>query len=83
MIQEACASIVKVALVNLRKLIIKHNYPVKLHLPVHDEILASAHKDFADQWKIIQDMEMRKAADLFLEEGLLGTDTTILDKWTK
>ena len=50
---------------------------------MHDEILASAHKDFAEQWKVIQDREMRKAADLFLEPGLLGTDTTILEKWTK
>jgi DNA polymerase I-like protein with 3'-5' exonuclease and polymerase domains len=74
---------VKVALVALRDIIIKNNYPVKLHLPVHDEILASAHKDFADQWKVIQETEMRKAADLFIEPGLLGVETTIIEKWTK
>ena len=82
-IQEVNASMLKIAMVNLRRIIIDNNYPAKLHLPVHDEILSSAHKDFAEQWKIIQDGEMRKAADLFLEPGLLGTDTTILDKWTK
>lgn len=82
-IQETNASMLKIAMVNLRKIIIDNNYPVKLHLPVHDEILSSAHKDFAERWKVIQDGEMRKAADLFLEPGLLGTDTTILDKWTK
>ena len=82
-IQECNATMLKIALVNLRNIILKNNYPVKLHLPVHDEILASAHKDFADQWKFIQDMEMRKAADLFLQPGLLGTDTTIIPKWTK
>ena len=82
-IQEACASIVKIALVNLRKIIIENNYPVRLHLPVHDEILSSAHKDFAEQWKVIQEREMKAAADLFLEPGLLGVDTTIIEKWTK
>jgi DNA polymerase I-like protein with 3'-5' exonuclease and polymerase domains len=82
-IQECNATMLKIAMVNLRSLIIKNNYPARLHLPVHDEILASAHKDFAQQWKSIQDREMRKAADLFLQPGLLGTDTEILSKWTK
>lgn len=82
-IQEANASMLKIALINLRDIIVKNNYPVKLHLPVHDEILSSAHKDFAEQWKVIQEREMRAAADLFLEPGLLGVDTTIIEKWTK
>jgi DNA polymerase I-like protein with 3'-5' exonuclease and polymerase domains len=81
--QEANASILKIALVNCREAIRKNNYPVKLHLPVHDEILSSAHKDFAQQWKVIQEREMCKAADMFLEPGLLGVETTILEKWTK
>ena len=38
-IQEACASILKIALIKLRKEIIKNNYPAKLHLPVHDSPL--------------------------------------------
>ena len=83
MIQEACATMLKISLVALRKIIIENNYPVKLHLPVHDEVLSSAHKDFSEKWKFIQDNEMRKAADIFLQPGLLGTDTVILDKWTK
>lgn len=82
-IQEACATMLKISLVALRKIIIENNYPVKLHLPVHDEVLSSAHKDFSEKWKFIQDNEMRKAADIFLQPGLLGTDTVILDKWTK
>jgi len=82
-IQECNASMLKIALVNLRKIIRKNNYPAMLHLPVHDEILSSCHKDFADTWAKIQDEEMRKAADMFLEPGLLGTDTQTMDKWTK
>jgi len=82
-IQECNATMLKIALVRLRNIIIANNYPVKLHLPVHDEILASAHKDFAEQWKVIQEYEMKRAADLFLEPGLLGVDTEIIPIWTK
>jgi DNA polymerase-1 len=82
-IQECNATMLKIALINLRDIIIKNNYPVKLHLPVHDEILASAHKDFAETWKGIQEREMKNAADLFLQPGLLGVDTEILPIWTK
>jgi DNA polymerase-1 len=82
-IQECNATMLKIALVNLRKIIIANNYPVMLHLPVHDEILASAHKDFAEQWKVIQEREMKAAADLFLQPGLLGVDTEIIPIWTK
>lgn len=82
-IQECNASMLKIALVNLRRIIRKNNYPAMLHLPVHDEILSSCQKDFASTWAKIQDEEMRRAADMFLEPGLLGTDTQIMDKWTK
>jgi DNA polymerase I-like protein with 3'-5' exonuclease and polymerase domains len=82
-IQECNATMLKIALVNLRDIIRKDKLPVKLHLPVHDEILSSAHKDFAEQWKVIQEREMRKAADLFLQPGLLGVDTDIIPIWTK
>lgn len=82
-VQECNATMLKIALVNLRTIIIEQTLPVKLHLPVHDEILSSCHKDIAEQWKTIQEQEMRKAADLFLQPGLLGVDTQILERWTK
>jgi len=82
-IQECNASMLKIAIMNLRERIRKENLPAKLHLPVHDEILSSCHKDFAEDWKVIQEEEMMKAADLFLEPGLLGVDTDILERWTK
>lgn len=82
-IQEANASILKIALVNLRKRIIKENLPVILHLPIHDEILASCPRGFADTYLKIQEEEMMNAANAFLEEGLLGVDSEILEIWTK
>jgi len=47
------------------------------------EILSSCHKDFAEEWKLIQEKAMTEAADLFLEPGLLGVDTHIMDRWRK
>jgi len=82
-IQECNASMLKIALIKLRQYILQHNYPAQLCLPVHDEILSACRKDKSAEWAIIQDKAMREAADMFLEPGLLGTDTTILDKWTK
>jgi DNA polymerase-1 len=83
LIQETNASILKIALINLSKRIKTDNLPVKLHLPIHDEILASCPKYFAEEYLEIQEEEMVAAANLFVEEGLLGVDSKILDKWTK
>jgi len=82
-IQEANASILKLALIYLQERIDRENLDVIIHLPIHDEILSSCHKDFATTWKKIQGEEMVRAADVFLEPGLLGADTDILEVWTK
>jgi len=82
-IQETAASMVKIALIKLRKYIKKHNFPAKLILPVHDEILSACPKDKAEEWKKIQERAMTEAADLYLEKGLLGVETKITDRWTK
>jgi DNA polymerase I-like protein with 3'-5' exonuclease and polymerase domains len=82
-IQEANASMLKVALVSMRNYIRDYNFPAKLHLPVHDEILSSCPRNKAEEWKAIQEKCMENAADMFLEKGLLGVDTKILDRWTK
>jgi DNA polymerase I-like protein with 3'-5' exonuclease and polymerase domains len=82
-IQETCASMLKIAIIKLRKYILQNNFPAKLHLPVHDEILSSCHKDVAEQWVKIQTQAMEEAADMFIEPGLLKADTKIILKWTK
>lgn len=82
-IQECNGSMLKIALIKLRRYIIDNNFPAKLHLPVHDEILSSCHKDYANKWVKIQERAMEEAADLFIESGLLKVDTEILDRWTK
>jgi DNA polymerase-1 len=82
-IQEANASMLKIALIKLRNYIIEYKFPAKIHLPVHDEILSSCPKDRVKEWKVIQEKAMCDAADMFLEKGLLTVDTDILDRWTK
>jgi len=82
-IQESSASMLKIALIKLRIYILENDFPAMLHLPVHDEILSSCHKDRAEEWSDIQATAMRDAADLFLKPGLLTVDTKILERWTK
>ena len=82
-IQSCNAEMLKIALIKLRRYILENNFPAKLHLPVHDEILSSCHKSVAEQWANIQTQAMQEAADMFIEPGLLKTDTKILLKWTK
>ncbi len=82
-IQEASATILKIALIKLRRYIITHVFPAMLHLPVHDEILSSCHKTRSKEWVKIQERAMEEAADMFLEKGLLKVDTDILERWTK
>ena len=82
-LQEANASMLKIALIKLRKYILNYNFPSKLHLPIHDEVLSSCHKDYAEEWSKIQAQAMQEAADMFVEPGLLKTETKILNRWTK
>jgi DNA polymerase-1 len=82
-IQEANASMLKIAIIKLRKYILDNNYPAKLHLPVHDEILSSCPKEKGEEWLQIQNRAMCEAADLFIEPGLLKVDSKILTKWAK
>lgn len=82
-IQETGASMLKIALIKLRKYILANNFPARLNFPVHDEILSSCHKSVKNKWVEIQELAMQEAADLFIEPGLLTVDTKILEKWTK
>jgi len=82
-IQEANASMLKIALILMRNEIREKSLPVILHLPVHDEVLSSCPKDYAEEWLKIQEKCMENAADMFLEPGLLGVDSDILKRWTK
>ena len=82
-IQETNATILKIALIKLSKAIKRSRLRAKLHLPVHDEILSSCHKDDADEMLKLQEKCMIEAGEVFLGPGLLGVDSKILTKWSK
>ncbi len=82
-IQEFSASILKVALIKLKKKIKEDNLPYKIHLPIHDEILSSCHKDDAEDLLKLQEQVMIESAEKLLAQGLINVDSTISQKWTK
>ena len=82
-LQEANASMLKIALIKLRRYILDNNFNAQLHIPVHDEIVSSCPSNVSEQWAKIQAQAMQEAADMFVEQGLLKTDTKITSKWTK
>ena len=83
MIQETNATILKIALIMLSKEIKLSGLRARLHLPVHDEILSSCHKDDVDELLRLQEKCMIAAGEIFLGPGLLGVDSKILTKWSK
>ena len=82
-IQGGGADLVKLALVRLRRTIINNNYPVKLILQVHDEIVCEARKDFAKQWKQIMHDVMVECGKEFVKELVMEVDVKISHCWEK
>jgi DNA polymerase-1 len=82
-IQEACASILKKALIMLTYKIAESYPEVSLHLPVHDEVLSSCKPEFAEEWLKVQESTMMDAAELFLGSRIAGAESKITEKWTK
>ncbi len=82
-IQEYNASILKVALIKLRKKIKEDNLPYKIHLPIHDEILSSCHKDDAEDLMALQEQIMLEVADALIAPGLNKVESKITKMWEK
>jgi len=82
-IQEANASILKIALIKLREEIRKNDLPFFIHLPIHDEILSSAPADRAEELKDLQERVMIEASEMFVGKGLTKVDSKISKVWEK
>lgn len=54
-----------------------------IHLPIHDEILSSCHKDDVDEMVKVQEEVMLEASNEFIKGDLSSVDTNILTRWTK
>jgi len=79
--QSANASIVKIALIELRKQL--KNTNAKILLTIHDEILVDDHKDNAEQTKNILLKCMRDAAESYVKKVHIKIDGTIDTYWKK
>jgi DNA polymerase I-like protein with 3'-5' exonuclease and polymerase domains len=82
-IQGSSADMTKLALVYIMQRIEESNLPVKIVMTVHDQIDTICPKDFAEEWKIQMTELMEKAGKAVIKNGLLKSDTTITEKWSK
>jgi DNA polymerase-1 len=82
-IQGSAADQVKLAVCYLREEINKNNYPVKLILQVHDQILTECKDGFVDTWKTIMPNLMEKAASINCHKVQIKADCTVSKIWCK
>lgn len=83
--QAINGSMLKYAMILIRNYIIKNDLgdKVKVLLNIHDQILSMAKDDFAEEWRIIQDKLMEKAANYVVPGGYIKVDSEVLKHWKK
>lgn len=81
--QGTNANATKLALCMLQEVIDKNNYPVSILLPIHDEILTECREDFAEEWKVILEQTMIKAAEVIITTVPIEVEGVISNFWTK
>lgn len=80
--QGVNANIIKQALINLQEIIDKNNYPVRILLTIHDEILTECKEEFAEEWKPILEKIMIETAQIIIKSIPVKVDSVISDFWT-
>lgn len=56
---------------------------VHLVMQVHDQADSNVHDSFKNEWAVIQNNLMEEAAKFIIPTGLLKSETTITDRWSK
>lgn len=79
--QGTNADIIKLALVLIQKEIDKHNYPVRIIMAVHDEIVCEVKEEFVDTWKHIQMNLMVDAGKAVLKKVPVVCDVKVGKSW--
>lgn len=82
-IQSGNADMTKLALIYIYRTIKENSYPVRLIHQVHDEIQTEVKEEFADQWVIIMEDLMNKAAGAILKTVPMSVDCKVSDHWSK
>ena len=82
-IQGLNGNTIKLALIYVQEYIDKHNLPVKILLSIYDEIQTECREDYAEEWKVILQNLMVKAAKVYIKSVPVEADCKINDYWTK
>jgi len=77
-IQGTAADMIKIAMINIQKELVKRKTKTKMVLQVHDELLFDAHKDEVDELRPVIKKFMEKALPLDVP---IVADTGIGDNW--
>lgn len=80
--QGTNADIIKQTLINLQDIIDENNYPVRLLLTVHDEVISECKEEFVDTWRPILVDTMIKTAELIITSIPIKVDPVVSDYWT-
>jgi len=81
--QGSNADCIKEALCLVQDEIDNNNYPVKIMLSIYDEIVTDCKKEFTEEWKVILETLMIKAAKEILKITPVKVNVTISDHWIK
>jgi len=82
-IQGSNADIVKLAMINIQKIIDENNYPVEIIMQVYDELVCLVKEEFAEEWKPILEQEMITAAQIVIKSIPVEVDCKISTCWKK
>lgn len=82
-IQATGATMVKLAMIKLRKEIKRVKYDVEFILQVHDSLLYYVQEDHAEEWAEIQKKVMIQAGKVFIKSIPVDVDVQISDYWSK
>ena len=82
-IQSTNANITKLAMVNLQEIIDANEYPVQIVMQVYDELQCIVREDFAEEFKVILETEMIKAAQEIIKTIPIEVDCKVNQYWEK
>jgi len=82
-IQGTNANLIKQAMINIQDIIDINNYPVQIIMQVYDELQTLCKEDFAEEWKLILEREMIKAAKIVIKSIPVEVECKISDYWNK
>lgn len=81
--QSSNADLIKQCMINLLEEIETHDYPARMILTIHDEILTEVPEDFAEEWKIIQERVMKETIKTVIKSIPVEVSTVIDKCWRK